>query len=38
MVKCVLNALANCLKQLMDCDGSVVNHHNPAFFKVVENA
>ena len=38
VVKCVLNASANCLKQVMDCGNSMVNHYNLAFFKVIENA
>ena len=37
VAKCMLNASASCLKQLMDCGGNVVNYRRPAFFKVVEN-
>ena len=37
MAKCVLNASFNCLKQLIDCVGSMVNHRNPTFFNIIEN-
>ena len=34
----MLNASASCLKQLIECGGSMVNHRRLTFFKVVEKA